>query len=217
MHLAKKAANIFSVGGCWCRSQSSVGSLKTCTLDHALASIDDSDLASVVSLAHLSKLPEFKPFIQELKLERYASNGLLMEFRSSSYCRAGRCYLCADIIIGKAHSTHTISFCNQYWNDSHSRSHLALDCHVKHQSQWQHHTTSSNSSFEDLGDSLASTRLAAWHYRRTGCWHSRCESPPAATQADLVSSPLKQLRVAIARKRYILEGDDWLSRTTPTA
>ena len=34
----------------------------------------------------------------------------------------------------------------------------------------------------------------------------------AAAQVDLASSPLKQLRAAIARKRYILEGDDWLAR-----
>ena len=211
VRLAKKATDICSVNGCWCRSQAQVGSLNACSLDHALTSIDDSGLADAVSVKHLSKFPEFKPFIQQLKLERYTCRGLLLEFRSSSYCRADRCYPCADIIVGKAHPTQKVSFCQQCWNDSHSRSQLALDCHIKHQSQWEDHDTSSNSSFEDLDDSLASTRLAAWHYRPTGCWHSRCELPPAATQADLASSPLRQLQSAIARKRCILEGDDWLS------
>ena len=145
-------------------------------------------------------------------LERYTDSGLLIEFCSSSYCRADRCHLCADTIIGKVRSTQGVSFCHQCWSDSHSRSQLALDCHVKQQAQWSDHDTSSNSSFEDLNGSRASTRLAAWHYRPTGCWHSRCESPPAAAQVDLASSPLEQLRTAIARKRCILEGDDWLSR-----
>ena len=78
VQLAKKAAKLCSVNGCWCHSQASVGSLNACSLDHALASIDDSDLASAVSVAHLSKFPDFKPFIQELKLKRYTSSGLLM-------------------------------------------------------------------------------------------------------------------------------------------
>jgi hypothetical protein len=135
-----------------------------------------------------------------------------MEFRSSSYCRADSCYSCASTIVGKAHSTQGVSLCHQCWSNSHSRSQLALDYHVKQQAQWSDHDTSSNSSFEDLNGSLASTKLAAWHYRPTGCWHSRCESPPAAAQADLAGSPLEQLRAAIARKRCVLEGDNWLSR-----
>ena len=63
MQLAKNATNICSVGGCWCRSQARVGSLNACRLDHALASIDDGDLANAVSVAHLSMFPEYKPFI----------------------------------------------------------------------------------------------------------------------------------------------------------
>ena len=163
-------------------------------------------------MAHPSKFPEYKPFIKGLMVERYTDSGLLIEFRSSSYRRADSCYLCADTIIGKAHSTQGVSFYHQCRSDSHSRSQLALDCHVKQQAQWSDHDTNSNSSFEDLNGSRASTRLAAWHYRPTGCWHSRCESPPAAAQVDLASSAPEQLRTAIARKRCILEGDDWLSR-----
>ena len=60
VQLAKNAANICSVSGCWCHSQAKVGSLNACSLDHALASIDDSDLASAVSVAHLSKFPEYQ-------------------------------------------------------------------------------------------------------------------------------------------------------------
>ena len=82
IQLAKDAVNFCSVSDCWCHSQAKVGSLNACNLDHALASIDDSDLASAVSVT------EYKPFIQGLKLERYTDNCLLMEFRSSSYCRA---------------------------------------------------------------------------------------------------------------------------------
>ena len=212
VQLAKNAAGICSMSGCWCKSLAKVGGLNACSLEHALASIGDSDLASAVSVAHLSKFSEFKPFIRELSLTRYTADGLLMEFRSSSYCRADSCYLCADVIVGKALSTQGVSFCRQCWDGSHARSQLALDHHVKHQAQWPDQDTSSNSSFEDLDDPLASTKLAAWHYRPTGCWHSRCESPPAAAQVDLASSPLKRLRAAIARKRYILEGDDWLTR-----
>ena len=214
VRLAKKAANICSVSGCWCHSKAKVGNLNACSLDHALTAIDCSDLASDVSVTHLSKFSEYKAFIQTLKLERYTNSGLLMEFRSSSYCRADSCYSCASTIVGKAHSTQGVSLCHQCWSNSRSRSQLALDYHVKQQAQWSDHDTSSNSSFEDLNGSLASTKLAAWHYRPTGCWHSRCESPPAAAQVDLTSSPLKQLQAAIARKRCILEGDNWLARIT---
>ena len=132
LQLVKNAASICNVDGCWCRSQARVGSLNASSLAHAVASIDDGDLANVVFVAQLSKFPEYKPFIQELKLERYTDSGLLVEFHGSSYCRAYHCYLCADTIVGKAHSTQGVSFCAQCWSDSHSRSQSALDCHVKH-------------------------------------------------------------------------------------
>ena len=112
MQLAKNAANICSVNGCWCRSQAKIGSLRACSLDHALASIDDGDLTNAVSVAHLPKFTKYKPFIQELKLERYTDSDLLVELHSASYCRAGRCYLCVDTIVGKAHSTQGVSFCH---------------------------------------------------------------------------------------------------------
>ena len=78
VQLAKSAANICSMSGCWCQSLAKVGSLNACSLEHALTSIGDSDLANVVSVAHLSKFPEFKPFIQELNLGRCTTSGLLI-------------------------------------------------------------------------------------------------------------------------------------------
>ena len=212
VQLAKKAAHICSIDGCWCASQTEAGFLNACSLDHALALLDVSDLTDSISVYQLSTFPEFKEFIQHLKLERYDDNGLLPEYCSSSYHRADQCYLCSHSIAGKGHSVQKVSFCQQCWDESHSRSQLALDHHVKFQALWSNHDTSSNSSFEDLDDSHYSTNLAAWHYRPNGSWHSRYHSPPASAQVNQSASPLQQLQSAIARRRCVLEGDDWLSR-----
>ena len=212
VQLAKKAAHICSIDGCWCASQTEAGFLNACSLDHALALLDVSDLTDSISVYQLSTFPEFKEFIQHLKLERYDDNGLLPEYCSSSYHRADQCYLCSHSIAGKGHSVQKVSFCQQCWDESHSRSQLALDHHVKFQTLWSNHDTSSNSSFEDLDDSHYSTNLAAWHYRPNGSWHSRYHSPPASAQVNQSASPLQQLQSAIARRRCVLEGDDWLSR-----
>ena len=70
VQLAKRAAHICSIDGCWCASQVEVGSFNACSLDHALASLDATDLADTVSVKHLSMFTEFKDFIQRQKLER---------------------------------------------------------------------------------------------------------------------------------------------------
>ena len=49
-------------------------------------------------------------------------------------------------------------------------------------------------------------------YEPHGDFHSDCLSPPSFAQIDANTDALQQFRTAVDRKRYALEGDNWLTR-----
>jgi hypothetical protein len=214
---AKQHANLCGAQGCWCKAQSTQTGypIQACRLEHAfevLSGIIDDLTESQVSqcIEHLRSFDDYDSFSTDLAINRYNKDGLLAAFSGSSFRRADTCYLCTELVIGKATTKHKITFCNSCWVSNRPKARLSILFHTERQLQLSQPDTSSNSSFEELGSPMSS--VTNDQYEPHGDFHSDCLSPPSFAQIDANTDVLQQFRNAVDRKRYALEGDNWLTR-----
>ena len=161
-------------------------------------------------IEHLRNFDDYDSFSTDLALNRYNKDGLLAAFSGSSFRRVDTCYLCTELVAGKATTKHKITFCNSCWVSNRPTARPSILFHTERQLQLSQSDTSSNSSFEELGSPMSS--VTNDQYEPHGDFHSDCLSPPSFTQIDTNTDVLQQFRNAVDRKRYVLEGDNWLTR-----
>jgi len=214
---AKQHANLCGAQGCWCKVQSSQTGypIQACRLEHAfevLSAIIDDLTESQVSqcIENLRSFDEYDSFSTNLAMNRYNKDGLLAAFSGSSFRRADTCYLCTELVVGKATTKHKITFCDSCWVINRPKARLSILFHTERQRQLSQSDTSSNSSFEELGSPMSS--VTNDRYEPRGDFHSDCLSPPSFAQIDANTNVLQQFQNAVDRKRYALEGDNWLTR-----
>ena len=214
---AKQHANLCGAQGCWCKVQSSQTGypIQACRLEHAfevLSAIIDDLTESQVSqcIENLRSFDEYDSFSTNLAMNRYNKDGLLAAFSGSSFRRADTCYLCTELVVGKATTKHKITFCDSCWVSNRPKARLSILFHTERQRQLSQSDTSSNSSFEELGSPMSS--VTNDRYEPRGDFHSDCLSPPSFAQIDANTNVLQQFQNAVDRKRYALEGDNWLTR-----
>ena len=214
--IAKEIEGYCTVIECWCKA-AIVDDLPmhACSMKHACILMRNEDQSTnEINIDHLRLYDEYDQFSTNLALHRYDSEGLLQDYHGSSFHRAKKCYNCANDIQSKATTTHKVSFCRQCWTESRPQCKLALSFHIDRMIRYSVSDSSSNSSFEEVGTPQPATIAAAHSYNPNGAMDSHSLSPPAFAQIDQNDDPLGRLRTAMNRKRYILEGDDWLARIT---